>query len=327
MHVLNRIPPRLFSLGALAVVLLVAGALQLADANPAASQTMTLTAWTADSDPGLDPSAAVWKRTQFIQAPLTAQAGSYAAGGGSIPVVWARALHYNDTLYVRLEWEDATQDDTTLKVEQFSDAVALEFPAKAVATVPSVCMGQADAGVNIWQWRADSEAGFADPSDRYANALVDMYPSKDDLYYTARAVGNPYAKPDQGPVQNLVAQAFGTIGPAGIQDVHGSGVYQDGRWSVVFARPFAGGANDLATFTAGTKTDIAIAVWNGSDGDRNGRKAISQFLTLNISGAGLPGGGSSHWLVLSLAAGTLLVIVAGGVVLGIIGLREEKPTA
>ncbi len=327
MPLLNRIPRRLLSVGGLAVVLLAAGLLQLADANPAASQTMTLTAWTADSDPGLDPSAVVWKRTQFIQAPLTAQAGSYAAGGGSIPVVWARALHYNDTLYVRIEWEDDTQDDTTLKVEQFSDAAAIEFPAKSAATVPAVCMGQADAGVNIWQWRADSQAGFADPVDKYANALVDMYPSKDDLFYTARAAGTPYAKPDQGPIQNLVAQAFGTIGPAGIQDGHGNGVYQDGRWSVVFARPFAGGATDLATFTAGIKTDIAIAVWNGSDGDRNGRKAISQFLTLNISGAALPVGKASHWLVLTLAVATLVVIAGGGIALGIIGLREEKRPA
>ncbi len=324
MTLLNRIPRRLLGVGGLAVVLLVAGLLQLADANPAASQTMTLTAWTAEEDPGLDPSAAVWRRTQFIQAPLTAQAGSYAAGGGSIPVVWARALYYSDTRYIRFAWGDATPDDTTLMVEQFSDAAAIEFPARSASTVPSVCMGQADAGVNIWQWRADSETGIADPADMYANALVDMYPSKDDLFYTARAVGNPYARPDQGPVQNLVAQAFGTIDPASIQDVRGAGVYEDGRWSVVFARPFAGGANDLATFAAGVKTDIAIAVWNGSDGDRNGRKAISQFLTLNISGAVLPEGEASHWLVLAIAAATLVLIAGGGVVLGVIGLREEN---
>ncbi len=320
----NRIPRRFMTMGGLAAVLLVAGVLQLADANPAASQTMTLTAWQAPSDPGLDPFAPIWGQTLFIQAPLTAQAGSYAAGGGSIPVVWARALHYNNTLYVRLEWEDSTPDDSTLRVDQFSDAAAIEFPAKSATTVPAVCMGQADAGVNIWQWRADSQAGIGDPADRYANALVDMYPSKDDLYYTARYVGNPYARPDQGPVQNLLAQAFGTISPSDVQDVRGHGEYRNGRWAVVFARPFTGAAPDLATFTPGTTTDIAIAVWNGSEGDRNGRKAISQFMALSISGATIPKPPGSHWLLFVVAAGALACIGGGGVALGLIGLREGR---
>ncbi len=324
MSFLNRIPRRILTMGALAAVLVAAGVLQLAGANPAASQTLTLTAWQADEDPGLDPGSEIWKRAQFIQAPLTAQAGSYAAGGGSIPVVWARALHFNNTLYVRLEWEDSTQDDSTLKVEQFADAAALEFPAKSATSVPSVCMGQADMGVNIWQWRSDS---LGDPNELYANTLVDMYPTKDDLFYTARAAGNPYANPKQGPVQNLVAVAFGTLSPAETQDVQGKGEYKDGRWSVVFARPFAGAADDQASFTAGTSTDIALAVWNGSEGDRNGRKSVSQFMTLSISGAAIPEAEGSDWLVLALAAGALLVIGGGGVALGLYGLHEGKQSA
>lgn len=327
MALVKYVPRRVVTLVGIAAVLLAAGLLQLADANPAASQTVTLTAWQATEDPGLDPNAEVWKRAQFIQAPLTAQAGSYAAGGGSVPVVWARALHYQNRLYVRLEWEDSTKDDATLKPEQFSDGAAVEFPAKSATSVPSVCMGQADMGVNIWQWRADSESGFTDASDSYVSAFVDTYPTRDDLFYTARAVGNPYANPKQGAVQNLVAVAFGTLSISETQDVQGKGVYKDGRWSVVFSRPFAGAANDLATFTAGTNTDIAIAVWNGSQGDRNGRKSVSQFLTLSISGAALPEAEGSHWLVLTLAAGTLVVIAGGGLALGLFGLREGKRSA
>ncbi|KAA0233953.1 hypothetical protein EDM76_09005 [bacterium] len=324
MSFLDRIPRRILTTGALAAILLAAGALQLAGANPAASQTLTLTAWQANEDPGLDPNHELWNRTQFVQAPLTAQAGSYAAGGGSIPVVRARALHFNNTLYVRLEWEDSTQDGTALKVEQFADAAAVEFPARSATSVPSVCMGQADMGVNIWQWRSDT---LGNPNELYANTLVDMYPSNEDLFYTARAAGNPYANPKQGPVQNLVALAFGTLSPAATQDVQGQGVYENGRWSVVFSRPFTGASEDLASFTAGTNTDIAFAVWNGSQGDRNGRKSVSSFLTLSISGAAVPEPEGSDWLVLALAAGALLVIGGGGVALGLYGLREGKRTA
>lgn len=63
MSFLDRIPRRILTTGALAAILLAAGALQLAGANPAASQTLTLTAWQANEDPGLDPNHELWNRT------------------------------------------------------------------------------------------------------------------------------------------------------------------------------------------------------------------------------------------------------------------------
>ena len=137
------------TIGVAAAVLLAAGALQFADVNPAASQNLTLTAFAAGDDPGTDPDADAWSHVPWVQVPLTAQAGAYAAGGGSIPVATAKALHYKDNVYLRIEWQDATKDESTTKVESFADAVAVEFPARSAVSVPSLCMGQADAGVNI----------------------------------------------------------------------------------------------------------------------------------------------------------------------------------
>ena len=164
-----------------------------------------LTALAVDQDPGLNPDAAVWDRPQSVEVTLTAQQLTYPMGGGTVPTIEARALHYQDMLYVRLHWADAQPNDRTVAVEDFADAVALEFPAESAASVPSICMGQADAGVNIWYWRADGEAGPPDlPAEIYPNTLVDFYPSTDDLYYPARAVGNPVAT--RSAVQNLVAR-------------------------------------------------------------------------------------------------------------------------
>jgi complex iron-sulfur molybdoenzyme family reductase subunit gamma len=305
-------------------VLAAAGALQFAGVNPAESQSLTLTAFSTAKDPGLDPASTVWAGAPWVQIPMSAQQGTYAAGGGSIPVVAARALHYQDKLYVRVEWADATRDDTTTKVENFADAFAVEFPARSATSVPSICMGQADAGVNIWQWRADSQAGIEDPADVYPNALVDEYPSKDVMFYTARAVGNPYADTAAGPVQTLVSHAFGTLSKGSVQDVHGEGIYQDGKWAVVFERQFGGADTDQASFQAGTKTDMAFAVWNGSQGDRNGRKSVSQFVTLSVSPMEAPHPfEASPWVW--LAAGGSLVGLAGlGVALGVYGYREGK---
>jgi complex iron-sulfur molybdoenzyme family reductase subunit gamma len=309
------------SLGVIVAVLGSAAVLQFTGVNPAASQTATLAAFTATEDPGLDPSAAVWQKVPWLQVPLTAQQGSYAAGGGSIPVVSARAVHFEDKLYVRVEWADTTRDDTTTKVENFSDAVAVEFPSRSAASVPSLCMGQADSGVNIWQWRADSQAGLKDPIGVYAAAYSDEYRPKEALFYTARDAGNLYANPDLGPVQTLVSHTFGTLSPAGSQDVHGQGVYADGHWAVVFTRSLGSADPDQASFVQNGTTDMAFAVWNGSQGDRNGRKSVSQFVRLSLSGTQIVKE-QSNALVLTLAIGMLAGSIAVGAGLAWYGSRE-----
>lgn len=323
MRVPGIIRNRPITAGIAIAVLGAAGVLQFVGVNPAASQNATLTAFEASSDPGTDPASGAWKQAPQLQLPLSVQGASYATGGGSIAAVGAQALHFQDRVYIRLEWADPTKDETTTRVQDFSDAAAIEFPSKSTTSVPSICMGQAGAGVNIWQWRADSQAGIKDPADVYTNSLVDAYPSKEDIFYTARAAGNPYADPKQGPTQTLIAQAFGTLAKANIQDVKGQGSYANGKWTVVFERQLAGGDNDQATFTMGKPTDMAIAVWNGSDGDRNGRKSVSSFLKLSLMGGSLATEESNPmgWVV----AGVLLVGLAGlGVGLGWYGYRDAR---
>ncbi len=307
----------------IASVLALAAVLQFTNTNPAVSQTLYLTAYESAKDPGLDPTDGAWKDAVAVRVPLTAQRGSYAAGG-SVATVSAKALHYNDTLYVRVEWKDTSKDESTTRVEDFSDAVALEFPSKTASTVPSVCMGQADAGVNIWHWRADSDAGLRDPVEIYTAASVDGYPSTDALFYTARAAGNPYANPDLGAVQTLVSQAFGQLTTSTVQDVTGKGVWENDTWAVVFARPYTSEGPEHAGFSSGARTDVAFAVWDGSQDERNGMKAASQFITLSIAGAKAPGGGgfSATWAI--LGAVMLVGLSALGIGLGVYGYREGK---
>lgn len=314
---------RRIALGVVAVLAL-AGVLQFTNTNPAVSQTLYLTAYESGNDPGLDPASGVWKGATAVRVPLTAQLGSYAAGGGSVQTVSAKALHYNDTLYIRVEWQDATQDAATTRVEDFSDAVALEFPSKTASTVPSVCMGQADAGVNIWHWRADSDAGLRDPVEIYTGASVDGYPSTDTLFYTAREAGNPYANPDLGAVQTLVSQAFGQLTTSTVQDVQGKGAWTNDAWAVVFARPYTSEGPEHAGFGAGSRTDIAFAVWDGSQDERNGMKSASQFITLSIAGAKVPGGGGFNSTAAILAAAMLVGFAGLGIGLGVYGYREGK---
>lgn len=269
-----------------AVVLLAALALQVLGANPAVSQTAEVTVWGARDDPGLDPGAPVWSQIAPLEVPLSAQGMTYPQGTLSVPTLGVRAVMHQRALYVRVSWQDPTRDDVTARTEQFSDAVALQFPANAAASVPSVCMGQADAGVNIWQWRADSERGVqAALADAFPRAAIDAVPTTVGPLYPARAAGNPYAATDAGPVQNLVATGFGTLGPAPEVAVSGRGVYQGDGWAVVFRRPFSAAGPDQPSFSVGQQTDLALAVWNGSKGDRNGMKSVSSFVRLVFNGA------------------------------------------
>ncbi len=306
-------------------VIALAGALQLTNTNLARSQGASLQAYESPNDPGLDPNHPAWTKAIAIEVPLTAQAGTYPTGGGSIATVSAKALHYHEQLYVRVEWDDQTRDESTTRVQDFADAIAVEFPSKAANNaVPALCMGQADAGVNIWHWRADSQAGLRDPAEVYTTALIDAIPANEKLFYTAREAGNPFANPDLGPVQSLVSFTFGTLATASVQDVEGAGTYANGRWTVVFKRGYPAANNDQANFGPGTQTDMAFAVWNGSEGDRNGRKSVSQFVTLTVANADMPGTSTTNTTAIFLGVGMLLGIAGLGIGLGLVGFRQVK---
>ena len=236
---------------ALVLVLVLVGAavMQAFDANPAVSQSQQLVAGAAATDPGTDPSDSAWAGVSKVQVALNAQPGIYASGGGSIAELTAQALHYRGELFVRLEWADTTNDRTTVLPTDYSDAIAIEFPAKAASSVPSVCMGQADQGVNIWQWRADSQRGVDTIQAAFPNGYADWYPDEsEDVWFPARAVENPFAETDGKAVQDLVARLFGTISPAATQTVDAQGSWGNGRWAVVFSRPFESPGIDQAEF-------------------------------------------------------------------------------
>ncbi len=267
----------------LAAALAAGAVLQFTNTNPAVSQTLALSAAEVQDDPGIDPDSQVWNSVASVNLPLTAQTGTYISGG-SVTTIRTQVVHHTGRLYIRVTWPDTTEDDTSTRAEDFADAVAIEFPASGTATIPAICMGQADSAVNIWHWRADSNAGLRDPKDVYRNTLVDGYPSTENLFYTAREAGNPFANPDQGAVQSLYSVAFGELTTLNFQDVTGFGRHTADGWTVVFTREFDTTHPGHAVFGTGKKLDMAFAIWDGNNDERNGRKAVSQLVTLNIAG-------------------------------------------
>ena len=299
------------ALTGLGVAVLAAAGLMAFDLNPAVPQTTSLVARRAPDDPGLDPSAGAWDQAEAVDVALTAQEVAYPFGGGTTPSVSAKALYRDRTLYLRLEWDDSTRDVMTDETQTFADGLAIEFPSKAGSSVPSVCMGQADGGVNIWQWRADRQQRSRSwPQGFFPNGYVDEYPMEGKLAYPARYVDNIVAQTHR-VAQDLVAEGFGTLGPAAKQSVEASGAYSDsgsGSWAVVFRRPFAKPGTDQPGFSTNGKLDVAFAVWNGAKGERNGVKSVSQFGRLVISPGGQPSAPWNGWWLVT-APGVALALV------------------
>ena len=302
--------PRLLGLAVILAACAVAAVLTLQDIRLASSQTVTLIARRSEEAIPLDdPSASVWKRAAAVEVPLSAQNVVPPMAGGDAKVT-ARALHDGDRLYIRLEWRDDAQDTSTIGQTEFADAAAVQFPVVVGEQVPPFCMGDPNAPVNIWQWKASWQTavddGFVQIEEAFPNTVVDLYPFEDeDVFYPSRAAGNILARTDRTtPVDNLLAGSFGTLSEATDQMIEGRGEWDDGRWRVVFARDLEV-TGEYTQFAVDGRTDLAFAVWDGDQGQRDGMKSVSRFLSLDISSEIAKESGGPPAIVIGMA------IVAG----------------
>jgi hypothetical protein len=306
-------------LGIILPALVLAAVLTFNDMRLASSQTVTLVAKRSEAAVPLDdPFAEVWGRANPVEVPLSAQNLVPPQGGGDRTIT-ARALHDDERLYVLVQWEDANADWLVSRQTEFTDAVAVQFPVEEGERVPAFCMGDPNAPVNIWQWKAawqsDMERGFVDVEAAYPDAQVDYYPfEEEEVFYPARAVGNVFAQTNRTTAaDNLLAGSFGTLTQASDQVVEGLGEWRAGRWRVVFARDLAI-EGDYTQFAEGDSTNVAFAVWDGAAGERDGTKSVSQFLTLEVSPELAKAPSVSIWIPVVIVAGVLVlaaVAVAG----------------
>lgn len=196
----------------------------------------------------------------------------------------------------RLAWADATDDDVALPA-RFSDACAVQFPRQTSADVPAPQMGEAGRAVEITLWRASWQAtvdGRGDTiKDLYPNAAPDHYPfeaaalEKDSTaqaemakrYAPARALENAMAGPRTRPVEDLVAEGPGTLSPGPPLDSTGRGRRTREGWTVVVTRRLPAG------LTPGARTQVALAVWEGSREEAGSRKMRTGWIPLAIEGS------------------------------------------
>ncbi len=159
--------------------------------------------------------------------------------------VYLNLARTSDRFYVRMRWRDDTMDAVT-SLDRFRDAAAVQFSLGDDVT--SYLMGSGpEEAVNIWYWRSDDDA-----------------------------------------VHNLAAGGPGSTTLLDNQPVSGAGMYfeNDGdpnEWVVVMSRPLSVSGDYEASFRRNT-VPMAFAVWQGSDGQRDGYKSVSDgWILLEMS--------------------------------------------
>lgn len=193
-----------------------------------------------------DPQAALWgqfaaRKVALMPAPVGMQGSKYVLARwrdgefGHTSAAGLQCAHNGREIAFRLEWECEKPVASVIDNDQFSDAAALLFPLTDAAPL---MMGSEGAPVNIWHWRAD--------------------------------------RPKAG--RNNVAEGIGTSRLTNAAPVVSTqAAHRSGRWALIFRRVLASGtpAAAAAQFTAGGDYRLAVAVWNGANGERAGLKAFS----------------------------------------------------
>jgi hypothetical protein len=286
-------------------ILLSAIALTFFKIPIASSQGVSLLPGWVDGDlPVEDPASAQWGQTTAVEVPLSAQnIVKPFLLETKVKSVTARALQNSSQIAFLVEWADSTQDDSTLAIQDFRDAMALQFPL--VEGQPFVCMGLQGGNVNLWHWKADWQAEIAVRAEleaRYPDMYVDDYPFtrpvegklagiadyRDPNYLTAQQAGNLFAAATLNtPVEDLLAGGFGTLTtqPPEEQNVQGFGVWKEDRWQVIFSRSLESSEKGDVSFQSGKTYSVAFAVWDGANEERNGQKTTSQWISLQLRSA------------------------------------------
>ncbi len=122
----------------------------------------------ADTSGLLDPEAAGWKSIgattlTLIPTPIGNQPTPYTKTAwkdrpmGMVTTADVRACHDGETVFLRLSWQDISENREIEDADVFPDAAGVLWPINTEAAINT--MGAEHQGVNAWQWKANEDGG------------------------------------------------------------------------------------------------------------------------------------------------------------------------
>ncbi len=104
-------------------------------------------------------------------------------------------------------------------------------------------------------------------------------PETAQLYWVGREAGNPLSLSTRTtPVEEVVAEGFGSTTHATTEGTLGRGLHDGSSWRVALGYPALDGA-------AAPPGAAAFAVWLGSQDNRGGRKHYADWVPVRVAGA------------------------------------------
>lgn len=226
-----------------------------------------------DLEKGLAPE--VWDKIKPKEIKLVYQLMVLPWPRALIPAITVKSFHNQKDIFFYIEWKDDTED-RVLERNKFSDAAAIMFPLADKVEPANIMMGFSGRA-NIWQWKASQDKEFWSKEAFKNEAYADFYYPFEDRETLSISRDEP-----ESAANDLLSIRVGTITPQENQNISGRGLWEDGTWQAVFKRSLkpVDFENEI-TFPQRGKL-CAFAVWNGSKGDRGGRKSISNWAELAI---------------------------------------------
>ncbi len=264
-------------------------------------QGLLFVARTARPIDTLEPLAPMWEgvgatelklQKQTIAMPVLEQA--------TVETVRVQALTDGALIAWRLSWDDPTPD-ANVDTGRFSDAVAIQFPLGRNAPFT---MGDHRTAVSILHWKAlwqkDVDEHFQDVQDLHPNYWADLYwfadgsapyrvpgsfsDPRSHTWFVAYQAGNPMSDFHRTrPVEELAATGYGTLTPQAESVTSGRGVWVEGTWHVVFARPARTDDPQDYQFWPGDRGSLGVAVWDGAGDNVGGRKHWTNWADFEVS--------------------------------------------
>lgn len=231
----------------------------------------------------IEPLDATWDSLDPVRVPLN----PLWPEPNQVYAVAVSAVSDGKKLALLMQWRDDLPSRTAIRVQDFQDGAAVQFSLNG--KYGFLGMGDANNPVNLWSWKAGWQAEVAgqavDESTIYNSMHVDTYFQPERHFNTARSAGNVVSQPHKSPVEDANARGFGSFQsqPMTEQNVSGKGLWHDGFWSVVFIRDLKSREPNDVKFVSGTPVPVAFAIWNGEQGDRNGRKMVSNWYQLLLA--------------------------------------------
>jgi len=276
-----------------------------ADSPPAAAPGV-LRARKVAQLPDLDPTAGAWEGVPATEVALLPQTIAMPTLDTATGRVIVQSMTDGKEIAWRLIWADPAAD-MNVDADRFTDAVAMQFPLTPNA---AFTMGVRGMKVQIVHWKAiwqkDIDERFQDVQDLHPNYWTDFYwfaepvstvepgrvryrvpesfaDERSHAWFPGHAAGNPHSVfHRETPVEELVAEGFGTLTHQPDSVTTGRGVWRDGHWFVVFRRPLTTQDKLDYQFSRGATHQFAVAVWEGGAGHVGARKQWSAWANFEI---------------------------------------------